>query len=170
MSLFYIFPLLSVVLKTTPASINLVNWATVGKLISVTYENLILYQNTLSYVSFSCNYMCITRQQTLQTHTLFQRVSSLVYFLSRALFPDLFNSELIPEDSITLARYITNGSFRVVLQTEHSLFYILAIEHVMYLYIKLHIIFHLFIFPHKYRKKTMMVPLIYLIVFFFFFT
>lgn len=90
-------------LKTTPASINLVNWAAVGKLISVTYENLILYPNTLSYVSFSCNYMCITGfAQTLQTHTPFQCVSSLVYFLSCALFPDLFNSELISEDCIAL--------------------------------------------------------------------
>ena len=61
------FLLLSVVLKAIPASINLVNWASIGKLISVTRGNLILYRNTLSYVSFSCNYMCITRQQTLQT-------------------------------------------------------------------------------------------------------
>lgn len=56
------------------------------KLISVTHGNLILCRNTLSYVSYSCNYMCITRQQTLKnTHSPFQHVSTLVYFLSCAL-------------------------------------------------------------------------------------
>lgn len=65
-SLSLFFFLLSLVLKAIPAPINLVNWATVRKRVSVTYENLILNQNTLSHVSFRCNYMCITRQQTLQ--------------------------------------------------------------------------------------------------------
>lgn len=104
--------------------------------------------------------MCITRQQTLQTHALFQRVSSLLYFLSHALFPDLVNSELIPEGSITLAHHTTNGSFPVVIQTEHVLFRIVGLEHVMYLYIKLHIR----IFPQKIRQKGTMVHFIYVIV------
>lgn len=80
---FTFFLLLSVVLKATPASISLVNWVSIGKLISVTCENWILNQSTLSHVRVSCNYMCITKQPTQQT---WNKTATVLFSVSAVQF------------------------------------------------------------------------------------
>lgn len=60
--LFYIFLLFLVVMKVIPGSINLVNWNSIGKLISVTWKCNFIPEH-IKLCQFCCNH--ITRQPTL---------------------------------------------------------------------------------------------------------